>query len=713
MRPSITLCIIAKNEETNLPILLKSVEGCFDEIHVTDTGSVDNTVAIAERAGCKVTNYTWCDDFSAARNFSIKDVKTDYWMWLDCDDVLSSKEAFIGFRDNVMSMCDVWMANYNYAFANGRPVCTFARERIFKTSKKYSWKYPIHEGVLVGGSVNAVGTWHVDHGRTADDLKKDFGRNLRVFEAHKDTFDDRMQYYYGKELFESGRNKEAVRELAKAVQLEGLEQHDRVLCHQYLCFALMKEEKFVESIQFAQLGLISDPNRAEFYNILGDCYIKLGNLRAAVPNYSAAKGCLFAQENAFSFNAIFSHEDAYKTYPRQQLVRVYANMGMYDEAEEEAQTSYDKYSDELSKSLLAAIKNMKTMALIKPKKELEEVSDIVITTPPGGMYEWDEDAYKTYGIGGSETAAVELASNLAKITGNKVIIFNSRKEAKTFGNVEYRDVSQVNSYFSQYYPRAHIAWRHNQKLTSAPTYAWSHDLIIPGAQMSDFYKQALCLSNFHKDFFHSSLGVPKDKITVFRNGIEPKRFEGIKDVKKQYGKVVFSSSPDRGLDVAMRVMDEVIKKVPEAELHVFYGFDNMKKLGMDQEVARYEMMIRSRDYVKFHGNMPQKELTKQISDAQVWLYPTNFLETYCITAVEMALSNVYPVVRNYGALPDTLKDIPSTILDAPIDSSEGIKAYAEAVVAAITENYCDKMNVEANKYSWESVAQEFLRIIDV
>jgi len=47
-RPSISLCIIVKNEEHNLPRLLKSVEGCFDEICITDTGSTDKTVEIAE-----------------------------------------------------------------------------------------------------------------------------------------------------------------------------------------------------------------------------------------------------------------------------------------------------------------------------------------------------------------------------------------------------------------------------------------------------------------------------------------------------------------------------------------------------------------------------------------------------------------------------------------------------------------------------------------
>ena len=94
-RPSISLCIIVKNEEHNLPNLLKSVEGCFDEICITDTGSTDNTVKVAESFGCKVSHFKWVYDFSSARNFNFSQAKSDYIMWMDGDDFLETKEQFI------------------------------------------------------------------------------------------------------------------------------------------------------------------------------------------------------------------------------------------------------------------------------------------------------------------------------------------------------------------------------------------------------------------------------------------------------------------------------------------------------------------------------------------------------------------------------------------------------------------------------------------
>src|SRR3954462_10439850 len=100
MRPSLSLAMIVKNEAENLPRLFASVKDCVDEIHICDTGSTDGTVEIAKAHGAVVTHFEWCDDFSAARNASFQDVKTDYVLWLDGDDVLENPDGFRRFRDH-------------------------------------------------------------------------------------------------------------------------------------------------------------------------------------------------------------------------------------------------------------------------------------------------------------------------------------------------------------------------------------------------------------------------------------------------------------------------------------------------------------------------------------------------------------------------------------------------------------------------------------
>ena len=97
---TISLCAIVKNEEEMLPKCLESVQGFVDEILIIDTGSTDKTVEIAKSYGARVEHFEWINDFSAARNFALKQCKTDYALVLDADEVLytshlNNKEEFI------------------------------------------------------------------------------------------------------------------------------------------------------------------------------------------------------------------------------------------------------------------------------------------------------------------------------------------------------------------------------------------------------------------------------------------------------------------------------------------------------------------------------------------------------------------------------------------------------------------------------------------
>ena len=84
---TVSLCMIVRNEEKVLARCLDSVRGIADEICITDTGSTDKTREIAQKYGT-VQVFPWCDDFSAARNFSFAQARMDYTLWLDADDVL-------------------------------------------------------------------------------------------------------------------------------------------------------------------------------------------------------------------------------------------------------------------------------------------------------------------------------------------------------------------------------------------------------------------------------------------------------------------------------------------------------------------------------------------------------------------------------------------------------------------------------------------------
>lgn len=96
-KETLSLCMIVKNEQEFLEDCLESVKGVVDQIVIVDTGSTDNTVDIAKRYGAEVHQFKWCDDFSAARNESIRYAKGDWILWMDADERLlpESKPALI------------------------------------------------------------------------------------------------------------------------------------------------------------------------------------------------------------------------------------------------------------------------------------------------------------------------------------------------------------------------------------------------------------------------------------------------------------------------------------------------------------------------------------------------------------------------------------------------------------------------------------------
>ncbi|MEW6172554.1 MAG: glycosyltransferase [Bacillota bacterium] len=87
-RPSLSLCMIVRNEEACIASCLESVRDLVREMIIVDTGSVDGTRELAERFGARIYSFLWNGDFAAARNYSLTHATCDWILVLDADEVL-------------------------------------------------------------------------------------------------------------------------------------------------------------------------------------------------------------------------------------------------------------------------------------------------------------------------------------------------------------------------------------------------------------------------------------------------------------------------------------------------------------------------------------------------------------------------------------------------------------------------------------------------
>jgi len=85
---TLALSMIVRDAAASLGACLESVQPVVNEIFIADTGSADNTIAIAKRFGARVSFVPWTDHFAEARNRALRDVTTDWVLSLDADEQL-------------------------------------------------------------------------------------------------------------------------------------------------------------------------------------------------------------------------------------------------------------------------------------------------------------------------------------------------------------------------------------------------------------------------------------------------------------------------------------------------------------------------------------------------------------------------------------------------------------------------------------------------
>lgn len=154
-RPTLALCMIVRDEADRLPTCLESVSKHVDEIHITDTGSKDDTIEVARRFGAHVRHFDWCDHFAAARNASIRDIRSDWILLMDADDVFPDVDSAVLNRALSMPGCCGLLCRYQIqdGFTPGPTL------RFFRNGLGIKFEGRIHETLQIARQV-ALG-WEI------------------------------------------------------------------------------------------------------------------------------------------------------------------------------------------------------------------------------------------------------------------------------------------------------------------------------------------------------------------------------------------------------------------------------------------------------------------------------------------------------------------------------------------------------------------------
>lgn len=338
---------------------------------------------------------------------------------------------------------------------------------------------------------------------------------------------------------------------------------------------------------------------------------------------------------------------------------------------------------------------------------------------------WDPSTPSKQGLGGSETAAIEMARELVKL-GRKVTVY--AEASGVYDGVLYEHHSTFHGAKCKVFIASRAPWAIEVfgSVAADLKLLWVHDIHCGPAspQMERWlhrFDRVLCLSKWHAGFFASCYPtLHPDKIIVTRNGIDPGRFS--KEVPK-LNHMVFSSSPNRGLELLLANFREIRAHIPDAELHIYYGFDTWETMARAAnnapelaEIARYKALIaiaESRGGVFFHGRQPQPVLADAFLRAKVWGYLTTFPETSCISAMEAMAAGCLPICSRVAALGETVGER-GVMIDN--DSGDAPQTFVRECVRALGDTQYP-MAKDARTYalahlSWSAVAESWVALFD-
>ncbi|MGQ9646094.1 MAG: glycosyltransferase [Thermodesulfobacteriota bacterium] len=325
-KPKLSLCMIVKNEQENLPKCLRSVRPVVDEMMVVDTGSTDLTKEVAQAFGAKVYEFEWQDSFAEARNYSISKASGAWILVLDADETISPKDydqlrrlvkkgktnacAYSFMTRNYVNRSNVeeWRENDgSYAAEEaGMGWLPSQKVRLFPNDKRIRFENPVHE--LVEPSLNRARI-NIKSGNV---VIHHYGK----LNEEKSSSKGETYYQLGKRKLEQMRGDAgALRELA--VQASSLGRHeeavelwekilslqpDNASAYLNLGHSYLQLERFEEALMASKKAMELDPKMKEAVYNFSICELCAGEVQTAidalesllkrVPGYPSAMGLL-------------------------------------------------------------------------------------------------------------------------------------------------------------------------------------------------------------------------------------------------------------------------------------------------------------------------------------------------------------------------------------------------------------------------------------
>lgn len=756
---TIALHCIVKDEQDKVERIINLYKDFFDSLDfaIDDTDVFSNLTKKYSDAKIKFFNYTkrmssGRINFAEKRNFLADRHKTDYYFRLDTDDLIRNPEKVKETLDK-NSECSVITCYYEYSkdewgnIDNGH-----YRETFIKNEQNLKWVSTsgVHE-TIIPVSLQGFIMESTEDIRLIHDIEPGHGiksvtRNLEYlkeeYELNKENTDPRTLAYLGRTYADLKDFPKSIYFLERHIRRSGWDE-DR-----YLSWVLLSKIFYIlgrneESKSCCFEALQECPDRPEAFFRLHDIYYNIGDYNKSIEwalqgmAKPLPKGNIPTSPNDYTLKPLLTlaesyaqterYEEAYKTICCAEkyaptLDYIKQSKVFYGEAIDR-QKFVDNFSwlvnflkdkePDRCKDLVKAIpKYMEDHVYITKLKQLftpEKVwGDNEVCIFCGSTAEPWSPKSKDKGIGGSEEAVICMSESLTKL-GYKVTVYNECGDDEgEYNGVQYLSWAKFNSHDRF---NIMISWRMNiffYEISAKRKIVWVHDLPVNlnfTEETINRVDKIIVLSEYHKSLLPE---VAKGKAYVSTNGLVPEDFEGIQEDRNPY-RLIYASSYNRGLETILENWGEIKEKVPQSELHCFYGWDVYdlyvkNKIIKDDGWKQKMVNLMNQPGVFEHGRVGHKELLREYAKSGVFAYPCHYAgEINCIALTKAIACGCVAVTNDFAVLKER----------NPMHVTADNK-FVYTLTRVLKGKY-NTPDIDIDKYikdnSWDSVADDWAKNI--
>jgi glycosyltransferase involved in cell wall biosynthesis len=761
----INVSIMVYNEEDVIIKTLNSCKKYIKKLFILDTGSTDKTVELIEKF-CSDNNIGLClkhkpmIDFSTNRNYllSFTEEETpdgEFYMLLDANDELRSSWNFPSALANIPTNehCIMVYSNWEEETEDDNSNVSHIKILLIRKGSNVRYKFRCHEFLVIDGKplikyfflqdVSLYQNRKHETIKTSKRYPRDIQwltQDLEDIKKSEDKiqkmFSSRVMYYLARTYHRLDDIENCKRVCADLVKTEShMDKNDYYNGLLLYCEVLSRGNDQEKAMIPGYLLEAYDcfPDKIDALTVLTSLYVRQNKWRLAFHFASMACEKKIDFTTTHCYNILDYHINRWYLLAltafnvRQYNIGRMALHNIGDEAIKKYKCSSEK------EDIIAGLRTM-----YYPFYNLIGQNKIILVFGGISYGKWDGSMINTEkGLGGSETVITYISLYLQKKQKMPVFVCCDTSEIKLVDDVIFFPMEMYDNFVSLYNIEYLIVFRFspylryysnvkNCILFLEDCIPIGHNLGSIDLPYDDKLKYIVCKTFWHRQFFLDELkkqhpDIHKkvlNKIRVIGNAIVPERFLS-QNVEKKEWRFIYSSCPTRGAWNMCRLIPKIRQLIPSAEFHFFMDFQSPfyqpyhRIPELEQELTKLKQEL---DCVYLNGRISQKQLAIEMLKSDIWLYPTFFRETFCITALEMQLAKCLCIYSNPSCLNEvvgnrgimTKNDVDTEEYDREV--LEILRKLKEGEIDK--ESYINKAYVWAMKQSWENRITEVLHLLN-